>query len=98
MRAKKLFNTEELSIRLAQHVVASTGRPAWRCTLLSDKLFGQAEIDQLSERELALVQRAVLTVRFRTMNEAQLLQAAQEYHLPWRLEADHDAVAVAVAY
>ncbi|OQX35998.1 MAG: hypothetical protein B0D91_09770 [Oceanospirillales bacterium LUC14_002_19_P2] len=78
--------------------MASTESQAWRESLLNEGIFEQAEIGQLSERELALVQRTLLTTRFRTMTEDQLLQAMQQYSLPWRVDLEAEYSAAAVAY
>ncbi|WP_211829093.1 hypothetical protein [Kistimonas asteriae] len=98
MGLRKLFNADELSSRLAEHVMASTESHAWRESLIQEGIFEHTEIGQLSERELALIQRTLLTTRFRTMNEDQLLQAMQQYRLPWRVDLDTEYSAAAVAY
>jgi len=98
MGLRKLFNADELSSRLAEHVMASTESHSWRESLMQEGIFEHTEIGQLSERELALIQRTLLTTRFRTMNEDQLLQAMQQYRLPWRVDLDTEYSAAAVAY
>ncbi|GAA4652245.1 hypothetical protein GCM10023116_45290 [Kistimonas scapharcae] len=98
MGSRKLFNVDELSGRLAEHVMASTESRTWRESLMQEGIFEHTEIGQLSERELALIQRTLLTTRFRTMSEDQLLQAMQQYRLPWRVDLDTEYSAAAVAY
>ena len=98
MGSRKLFNIDELSIHLAEHVIASTESQAWRESLLNEGILQQEEIDQLSEHELALVQRTFLITRFKTMSEDQLLQAMQKHGLPWRVDLETEYSAAAVAY
>ncbi len=98
MGLRKLFNVDELSSRLAEHVMASTESHTWRENLMQEGIFENTEIGQLSERELALIQRTLLTTRFRTMSEDQLLQAMQQYRLPWRVDLEAEYSAAAVAY
>ena len=98
MQPKKLFNTHELSSRLAQHVVNSTQSSTWSENLINENIFDAGEINKFSEKELALAQRTLLITQFRTMNEEQLLSAIQQHGLPWRIDMDTDYSAAAVAY
>ncbi|MCK5892903.1 MAG: hypothetical protein KAG53_00540 [Endozoicomonadaceae bacterium] len=98
MQSKNLFNTQELSSRLAQHVVNSTQSSTWSENLLSENIFDASEINKFSEKELALEQRTLLITQFRTMNVEQLLSAMQQHGLPWRIDMDTDYSVAAVAY
>lgn len=98
MKSRRLFNVKEFSSRLAAHVAASTPSSTWRENLILEGIFDAEEVNSFSETELTLIQRTLLTTRYLTMSEEQLLSAMQDHGLPWRVDLDTDYSAAAVAY
>jgi len=80
-------------------MIAQNDTSLWRQELIRNQIFGAQEARDLSEREISLVQHALLIQSFSKMSSDELMAQAEKFNLKYHIQFETDSMQmVAIGY
>ena len=84
---------------LVEHdIQANTHLLRWRNDLVNRGIYRQQEVAELSDKEIAMLQRALLFSDYARLSIGELVDTLNERGVTYKIEIDQDYTAGAVAY
>lgn len=84
---------------IVQHIMTTqTDVESWRKDLIRNHIFEAQEARDLSEREISLVQHALLVQSYSNLSSDELLKLTAKYKLKYNVSFDDDFQMTAICY